>query len=151
MKKTELPKYLEKSGGLSTGRNDIDTYQQMRRVCSFLRTHGNQFQPREKGDPEMPALNFKKQFAPLVESGGKRQTIRARRKDGRDPRPGQTLYLYTGMRTQVCRKLGEVECKKTEAIAIEENYDIIVGTHGLSIEEECKLAEADGFILLRSD
>ena len=35
----------------------------------------------------MPLLGFQKQFAPLVESGEKRQTIRAYRKDGKDPKP----------------------------------------------------------------
>ncbi len=53
----------------------------------------------------MPALNFQSQFAPLVESGKKRQTIRAYRKDGRDPTPGCKLYLFTGMRTKSCRRL----------------------------------------------
>ena len=33
----------------------------------------------------MPALNFQKRFADDVESGRKCQTIRAPRKDGRDP------------------------------------------------------------------
>lgn len=94
----------------------------------------------------MPALNFKKQFAPAVESWEKLQTIRARRKDGRDPLPGQPLYLYTGMRTKVCRKLGKTICKKTQPITIEENLDIIVGTHCLSVGEEIELAEKDGFI-----
>lgn len=60
----------------------------------------------------MPALNFQARFAPLVESGEKRQTIRKRRKDGRDPKPGDTLYLYTGMRTKACRKLGEAKCRE---------------------------------------
>ena len=59
----------------------------------------------------MPALNFQKQFAYAVESGTKRQTIRAERKDGRDPKPGDTLYLFTGMRTKQCRRLGEEACK----------------------------------------
>ncbi len=58
----------------------------------------------------MPALNFQAQFAQAVEDGAKRQTIRAFRKDKRDPKVGQTLYLYTGMRTKACRKLGEAEC-----------------------------------------
>lgn len=93
----------------------------------------------------MPALNFKKQFAPKVESWEKLQTIRARRKDYRDPRAGQTLYLYTGMRTKSCRKLGEVECRETQQITIEENLDVIVGTHCLSVTEEIELAESDGF------
>jgi hypothetical protein len=53
----------------------------------------------------MPALNFQAQFAPLVESGAKRQTIRAYRKDGRDPEVGDKLFLFTGMRTLACRRL----------------------------------------------
>lgn len=58
----------------------------------------------------MPALNFQKQFAPAVESGEKQQTIRAYRKDGRDVKVGDKLYLYYGMRTKQCRKLGEAHC-----------------------------------------
>ncbi len=53
----------------------------------------------------MPSLNFQARFAPLVESGEKRQTIRAYRKDGRDPKRGDKLYLFTGMRTKACRPL----------------------------------------------
>ena len=56
----------------------------------------------------MAALNFQKQFAPDVESGIKLQTIRAKRKN--PIKEGETLYLYTGMRTKKCRKLGEVKC-----------------------------------------
>lgn len=52
----------------------------------------------------MPAYNFQKQFAPLVESGQKRQTIRAIGKR-RHARPGESLQLYTGQRTKACRKL----------------------------------------------
>lgn len=52
----------------------------------------------------MPAFNFKKQFAPAVERGDKRQTIR---KWARGACPGATAYLYTGQRTASCRKLGE--------------------------------------------
>lgn len=52
----------------------------------------------------MPAYNFQKQFAPLVESGEKRQTIRVFGKR-RHARPGESLQLYTGMRTKACRKL----------------------------------------------
>ncbi len=66
----------------------------------------------------MPALNFQKQFAAAVESGEKRQTIRAFRKDGRNPKPGDTLYLYTGMRTKQCRKLGEVICSDARELWI---------------------------------
>lgn len=53
----------------------------------------------------MPMFNFKTQFAGAVDSGEKRQTIRARRKIR--PQSGQIAYLYTGARTKACRKLGE--------------------------------------------
>lgn len=53
---------------------------------------------------EMPAYNFQKRFAPLVESGRKHQTIRLTAKGARR---GATAYLYTGQRTKQCRKLGE--------------------------------------------
>jgi len=56
----------------------------------------------------MPALNFKAQWADKVESGEKPHTIRAWRK--RPIKVGDRLYLYTGMRTKACRKLGESVC-----------------------------------------
>jgi len=101
----------------------------------------------------MPALNFKKEFAALVELGlkdpshpeAKRQSIRAIRKDGRDPRPGQILYLYFGLRTAFCRKLGEVECKEQIAITIEPWDNIIVGLKSLNFKEEKEFARQDGF------
>ena len=101
----------------------------------------------------MPALNFKKEFAHLVELGlkdpnhpnAKRQTIRAQRKDGRDPKPGDHLYLYTGMRTVSCRKIGDTTCKSVEPIAIEGSGKVVVGTKVMNLEEEEKFARADGF------
>ena len=57
----------------------------------------------------MPALNFQKRFADLVESGEKCQTIRKCSKDGRDPKVGDTLYLYTGQRPK------EKHCNDAEA------------------------------------
>jgi len=98
----------------------------------------------------MPALSFKAQFAPLVESGQKRQTIRAWRK--RPIKVGQRLYLYAGMRTKACRKLGESEC--TEAIPIEiqgYSWDARLGQVVLWHEfllwqyEVRQIAVADGF------
>ncbi len=90
----------------------------------------------------MPALNFQKQFAPLVESGEKRQTIRAERKDGRMPaKPGDIIALYTGMRTKSCRKLADVECIAVDPIRISYGY-ISVDSQ---IQDEHRLAVADGF------
>ena len=92
----------------------------------------------------MPALSFKKQFAEAVELGIKRQTIRAARKDCRNPRPGQTLYLYTGMRTKYCRKLGEAICISSEQIYIDEQFDISL-TRELAETEENNIIVMDGF------
>lgn len=52
----------------------------------------------------MSAYNFTKQFAGLVESGQKRQTIRAYGKR-KHADAGERIQLYTGMRTRACRKL----------------------------------------------
>ena len=101
----------------------------------------------------MPALNFKKQFAPDVESGKKRQTIRAYRKDGRDPKPGDQLYHYTGMRTKACRHLCNAVCESVTPIRLEaekigpyiDHYQVIKGRVYLSPTSANALAKADGF------
>lgn len=97
----------------------------------------------------MPALSFKKQFAAKVESGEKRQTIRAMRKDHRDVAPGQTLHLYTGMRTKACRKLGEATCTTSEPIGIGTDGMVLLGCdegiRKLTGPEVEDLARADGF------
>jgi len=68
----------------------------------------------------MTAYNFKAQFAGDVESGKKRQTIRAERKDRRVPRAGEELQLYTGMRTKGCRKLRDVICDQVSEVSMSE-------------------------------
>jgi hypothetical protein len=50
----------------------------------------------------MPSLNFQQQFAADVEAGRKRQSIRLNRRF----RVGDTVHLFTGMRTKQCRRLG---------------------------------------------
>jgi hypothetical protein len=81
----------------------------------------------------MVAYSFKKQFIdPILvglgvqvhhEPGGahvyhpKRQTIRAIGKR-RHARPGETIQLYTAMRTKQCRKLGEARCVSVEPISV---------------------------------
>ena len=92
----------------------------------------------------MPALNFIKQLAPKVKDGSKRTTIRAYRKDGRNPRPGQTLYLYTGMRTKSCKKLREEICKHTEQIVID-RHGINLKGDWLKSYDAMKVIRADGF------
>lgn len=93
----------------------------------------------------MPLMGYKKCFAPLVERGDKRQSIRAYRKDGKNPKPGQKLYHYIGLRTPSCRKILESVCRGVEPIAIESWGNVVVGTKTLSVSEEEALARADGF------
>jgi hypothetical protein len=66
----------------------------------------------------MPAYNFNPQFAGAIERREKRQTIRARGKR-RPPRIGETLFLYTGMRTSACRRLLTSPCTGVELIQID--------------------------------
>ena len=92
----------------------------------------------------MPAINFQKQFAEVVENGSKRQTIRAIRKN--PIKKGDTLYLYTGMRTKSCKKLWTVICQGTNKFTIDvtgRNWKID-GTIILSDRKD-KIAKDDGF------
>jgi len=91
----------------------------------------------------MPLLGFKKKFAPDVESGKKRQTIRARRKY--PIKVGDTLYLYTGLRTKGCKKLGEAVCEDIRHIIITEGSTIVINGKIARWKDQQSLAEADGF------
>jgi hypothetical protein len=59
----------------------------------------------------MPALNFKKHFPPKILAGEKPFTLRALRKDGRDPKIGEPLYMFTGQRQKDCKKFNEAPCR----------------------------------------
>jgi hypothetical protein len=91
----------------------------------------------------MPALNFQKQFAPKVESGEKRQTIRAERKN--PIKRNDHLYLYTGMRTKSCRKLRDATCVNVEPVEILENG--VMTLSGIVLNRKMKdvIAIKDGF------
>ncbi len=93
----------------------------------------------------MVAYNFQKEFSSDVETGKKRQTIRAHRKDGRHAKPGDKLQLYTGMRTKSCRKLVDPDptCTSTEEITIAQD-GISYSDGGVSMTPEV-VAKRDGF------
>lgn len=102
----------------------------------------------------MPQLNFSAQFAPLVESGQKRQTIRAPRKNA--IRPHDVLHLFTGLRTKQARRLMPPQrCEGVDLIQIRwktlknSTYrSLEVKIHGkgsLRREEIESLAKQDGF------
>ena len=106
----------------------------------------------------MPSLNFEPQFVPAVESGEKRQTIRARRK--RAWLVGDTLHLFAGQRLSTCRKLGEATLLSVRAITIDTEERCIYlegslsdtgrgsGMFMQSDAEALRLAKDDGFASL---
>ena len=66
----------------------------------------------------MGLYNFQKRFAPMILDGSKTHTIRAPRKDGRLPKQGELLHLYTGLRQKGARLLMRVPCAKVDTITI---------------------------------
>lgn len=101
----------------------------------------------------MPAYNFQKQFWSDVIHGRKRQTIRAERKDKWVPKVGSTAFLYGGMRTKACRKLGEAEVVEVTPVSISASghvtcRDVQMRDNESSEDRRSKghrFAEADGF------
>lgn len=91
-------------------------------------------------------LNFKSQFADRVEVGDKRHTIRRWRTDGKRMRPGDTLKLYTGLRTRNARllRIATVESVASVRMDCAENVIVIDGDR-LDAERAGAFARADGF------
>jgi hypothetical protein len=94
-------------------------------------------------------LNFQAQFVPLVESGAKPHTIRACRVDGRDPLPGDTLHLYTGLSTKAARLLRREPCQYTVEVTIQPSagnvHHVLLGGKPVGQHEIEVLANVDGF------
>lgn len=92
----------------------------------------------------MPAYNFKKQFVPMIISGEKPHTIRARRK--RPTKVGDPLMLYTGLRTKNAFMFAFSVCEKIEPVIIYPTIrEIMVNGNLLSASKTLSLAKADGF------
>lgn len=92
----------------------------------------------------MPSLNFKAQFAYMVASGAKCQTIRARRK--RPIKEWDDLSFFTGMRTKQCRRLrANAVCVRALAIDIYPREVWIDNDKLLSAASVDELALRDGF------
>jgi hypothetical protein len=100
----------------------------------------------------MPLYNFKARFAEAVATGQKCQTIRALRRDNRNPEVGEPLYLYTGIRTKKVRKLRVAKTTNVRPIQIDEQpYEgqllplVFLDGHLLAPEELEQMARRDGF------
>lgn len=89
-------------------------------------------------------INFKQQFAEMVESGEKRQTIRRERKGHRQIGKGDHLKLYTGLRTKQCRLLGEGIVNYVMSICIgPKGASFFTGQRSIAAPES--LYQDDGF------
>jgi hypothetical protein len=99
----------------------------------------------------MAAYNFQLRFVERILNGTKRHTIRATRK--RRTKVGETLYLFTGMRTKKCKRLLEVVCTKVGDIDIflcplvfgGYGAGVVIDGEALDESERERLAWADGF------
>ena len=92
----------------------------------------------------MPAYNFKPQFAPMVESGRKTQTIRKVRKY--PTKPGQIAYLNTGMRTKHFRRLGFGMILDVNDFKIVNDWGFVIDDVVFTDPEALRLmASCDGF------
>lgn len=75
----------------------------------------------------------------------KRQTIRAHGLR-RHARPGETLQLYTGMRTRQCMKIGDARCTSVERLVIwTDVMAIMIGGKLLTARQIVAFARSDGF------
>lgn len=93
----------------------------------------------------MVAYNFQACFALAVESGEKRQTIRAVGKR-RHARRGDPLQLYTGQRTKACRKLRDAICHDVCPILIYADKVFTFNPQEIHLGENLEiLARLDGF------
>lgn len=91
-------------------------------------------------------LNFQAQFAERVESGEKRQTIRQFRRDGKRLRPGDTVKLYTGLRTRNTRLLRTTTVESVSRIRMHVDESVIeIDGARLTTGEAHGFAQLDGF------
>lgn len=66
----------------------------------------------------MPAYSFKARWVHAVETGRKPITIRAKRKDRRDPRVGQVAHCFFLLRRKECRLLRRSPIIEVDEIVI---------------------------------
>lgn len=92
-------------------------------------------------------LNFKRQFAPAVLEGTKRQTIRKNRADGKRPQPGDIAACYTGLRTRGTQHLRDGEVIRCRGVRIDctGNGDLVIDGEHVTGHDRVAFAQADGF------
>lgn len=93
-------------------------------------------------------FNFKPKFVAAIESGKKRQTVRATRKDGRVPNVDDIACLYTGLRTRHARLLRESEIIEVLRVRIQHNdpaAPLVIDGWKIDLFRRIQFAQDDGF------
>lgn len=90
----------------------------------------------------MPLLGFNGQFSNKIISGIKRTTIRTHRVI--PIKPGDILYMYSGLRTKNCKKIGQFKCISVKTISIF-SKDIFVNSFKKNNYERDEIVRKDGF------
>lgn len=94
----------------------------------------------------MPQLGFKRHLAQEILSGKKPFTLRALRRDGKNARAGQTLYMYTDLRNKNCKKFAEKPCRFAVTINLSWRSIVIPTIGSLTTPELMELfSRLDGF------
>lgn len=96
-------------------------------------------------------LGFKPRFVEPIQIGTKVFTLRVRRK--KMPKVGETLFMYTGLRTSKCAKISDKEklisIQTVKVTIIQEKHltSIIIVVDGrlLSVKEVSEFVKFDGF------
>jgi hypothetical protein len=93
----------------------------------------------------MVAYNFQQRFAEKIVAGTKTQTMRNPRK--RHARPGDTLQLFTGLRTFRCRLIGTAVCTRVSPVVLDfiEGEAVIGGSRFDTTDALDNFARTDGF------
>lgn len=98
----------------------------------------------------MPSLNFEARFADDVATGLKTQSVRASNRFT----IGDPVFLFTGMRTKKCRRLGDGWVTQLAIVKISEvvgesefdgGFSVVVGGEMLGPITGDRFARADGF------
>ena len=88
----------------------------------------------------MPSFSFQLRFATEIASGKKGGTIRSTKRC----KPGQTMFLFTGLRTKQSNRIGTKPCVGVVPVTLG-LYHIYLDGLQLSKDECIEFAKADGF------
>jgi hypothetical protein len=92
----------------------------------------------------MGLYNFKSRFVEPIRRGDKTHTIRSKRKNRE--KPGNTMYLYCGLRHPgAYRIIDPTTCTKVDDIFFERDGSIFIAEVKLGLDEMEQLARRDGF------